>query len=327
MKTNPITISLAICSLVAGLFSCDNTENPVIPSPDATALKNFVSLNINQRTQNFAVDAATGGQIKGNDGTIIKFYPNGFMTLSGEAVSGSVDIELIEIFDRASMLLVEKPTVGKMGNGDLATLISGGEFYVNATQGGLQLKPANGYTITAPTNKTGGPNMNMNLFNGVEVCENDICKNVWEEQNDRKIEVGEFQSTGGIYSAYYAFQNKFGWTNIDRWYNDPRTKTTLFVDVPEGFNNSNCALYMTYDGEKTALARFDKYDETTGLFTEHYGLIPVGLNVHFILVSIVDDEIHYAIQSATIKQNHVEVIDTVESITQEELVALIGNLP
>lgn len=228
MKTHRIKISLAISMLIAGLASCDNPENPKL-KPDAEALENFVLANVTEQTQHFTVDATAGGQIKGDEGTILKFYPNGFMTLGGEAVTGNVDVELIEVYDRATMLLVQKPTVGKMDNGNLATLVSGGEFYVNATQGGIQLKPANGYTITAPTNNTGGPNMEMKLFDGVEICENNICINVWEEQKDRGIEVGEFQSTGGIYSAYYAFQNKFGWTNIDRWYSDPRTLHSLWM--------------------------------------------------------------------------------------------------
>ena len=70
-----------------------------------------------------------------------------------------------------------------------------------------------------------------------------------------------------------------------------------------------------------------KYDDKTKRFTEHYGLIPIGLNVHIILVSIIDDEIHYAIKSTTITENHVEVISAVQSITQEELTALIDDLP
>lgn len=84
---------------------------------------------------------------------------------------------------------------------------------------------------------------------------------------------------------------------------------------------------MIYDGEPTALARFDKFDRETGLFTEHYGLVPIGLNVHFILVNMIEDELHYAIQPATITANHVEVFSKVESITEEELVQRIHDLP
>jgi hypothetical protein len=86
-------------------------------------------------------------------------------------------------------------------------------------------------------------------------------------------------------------------------------------------------VYLAYDGEPTALASFDMYDKDKKLFTEHYGLIPIGLKVHFIFVSIIEDEIHYAIQPATITENHTEVIGEVESITEADLIKLIDDLP
>jgi hypothetical protein len=130
-----------------------------------------------------------------------------------------------------------------------------------------------------------------------------------------------------VFTAYYTFQNKFGWTNIDKWFNDPRPKTTIFVDLPEGYDDSNCAIYLSYDGEPRALAQFDRYDEATGLFTEHYGLIPVGLKVHFIVVSIVEDQWHYAVAAATIGEDHVEVIEELGPTTEAGLEELIDSLP
>ena len=62
---------------------------------------------------------------------------------------------------------------------------------------------------------------------------------------------------GAPVTGYGTFISNFGWTNIDRWYNDPRPKTTLFVDLPEGFDNTNCNVYVSYDGEPTALALLD----------------------------------------------------------------------
>jgi hypothetical protein len=206
-------------------------------------------------------------------------------------------------------------------------LISGGEFYVNATQGGEQLTLKAGFTIVAPTENTGKIDEEMNLFNGEINCEGDDCDLVWQEVNDRGIQIGEFQTTGGFKTAYYVFQSEFGWTNIDKWYSDPRPKTKIFVDVPDGYDRSNCAVYMAYDGEPTALASFDTYDDEKKLFSEHYGLIPIGLKVHFIFVSIIEDEVQYALQSATISENHVETIDDIKAITQEELVTLIHALP
>jgi hypothetical protein len=327
MKTNKYTLALMVGLALSGLTACDDNDKPATPKPDGDALAAFVEANIEEQSQSFTLDAEAGGQIKGSQGTTIKFQANAFLTQAGTPVTGTVDIELVEIYNRSSMLLTHKPTVGRNGDDKLAMLISGGEFYVNATQGGNQLKPASGYLIIAPTNNTGGPDLDMNIFTGVEECEADLCKIVWEEEKERGIEIGEFQDAGGVTSAYWAFQSQFCWTNIDKWYSDPRPKTTIFVDVPDGFDNTNCAVFIVYDGEPTALGRFDQYDEETGMFTEHYGLIPIGLEAHIVLVSIIDDEIHYAIQSTTIVENHIEVIDEVHSITEAELIDLIDDLP
>ncbi len=329
MKKNNIIIAIGISLLLMALSSCDDSETPAKPTPDAAALQAMTDENIEAKTQHFTIDATTGGQIKGTQGTIVEFPASAFLTAANGVVTGTVDIELIEIYTRSSMLLTQKATIGKKDNGDKDVLISGGEFYVNVTKDGNVLKPESTYTIIVPTNNTGGPDVEMNMFNGVEECENDTCNMVWVEQKDRKIEIGEFQDVGGVFSAYYAIQSKFGWTNIDKWYNDPRTKTTIFVEVPEGYDNTNCALFIVYDGEPTALGRFDKYDDETNRFTEHYGLIPIGLNVHIILVSIIDDEIHYAMKGTTIVENHIEVISDsdLHTITEEELVTLIDDLP
>jgi len=329
MRTLKFSASMLLASfLCLTITSCDDkNETPKGPEPDEAALHEFFASGINERTQHFTVSSSTGGNITGSQGTVIKFGANAYLTLSGDGIMGNVDVELIEIYDRSTMLLTKRPTNGKKENGDISTLVSGGEFYVNATQNGVKLKPAVGFTIIAPTKNTGDVDQDMRQFRGVEACEGDDCDVTWEENKDRGIEIGEFQGTGGFQTAYYVFQSQFGWTNIDRWYSDPRPKTTIFVDVPEGFDNSNCAVFIAYDGEPTALGRFDRYDEKTGMFTEHYGLIPIGLEVHFILISIIEDKIHYAIQSATITENHVEVIDAVQSITEAELIDLIGELP
>jgi len=327
------TIKISATLLIAGFFclsiiSCDDEEPKLqAPKPDKDALKEFFNSGVSDRTQLFTLNAGTGGHINGSQGTVIKFGGSAFKTLGGEIVTGTVNVELVEIYKRSTMLLTKRPTNGKNDNGSIDMLVSGGEFYVNATQNGVQLKPASGYTIVAPTSNTGEIDQDMRLFDGIETCVGDDCDVTWQENNDRGVEVGEFQTTGGFKTAYYVFQSYFGWTNIDRWYNDPRQKTTIHVDVPEGFDNSNCAVFIVYDGEPAALGRFDKYDQQKGMFTEHYGLIPVGLKVHIILISIIDGSVHYAIQTTTITENHVEKIDAVESITEEELIDLIDELP
>ncbi len=327
MKKNQLQIITGIALLFFIQLGCDKSEAPVKPKPDGAALQALTSTNIQTQTQRFVLDATTGGSIKGSKGAILQFPANGLLTTAGVAVSGNVDIEFIEIYSRSSMLLAQKPSVGKRSDGNKEMLVSGGEFYVNVTKDGSALKPNGGYSIIVPTSNTGASTAGMNLFNGVEDCVDNVCNLVWQEQDaTRGIEVGQFQNVGGVYSAYYAFQNKFGWTNIDRWYSDPRPKSTIFVEVPEGYNNSNCAVFIAYSGVPPALGRFDKFDDKTRRFTEHYGLIPIGLNVHIILVSMAENKISYAIKNVTITENQVVVINEVKTVTEEELIKLINVL-
>lgn len=323
-----LMFAMAMISAMLIPSSCENSseELTVSPVPDGEALNQKFIEGRADRTQQFTLDAGTGGERTSESGTILQFYANSFKDQSGAVVTGEVTIEFIEIYGRTDMLFAKLPTNGKMNDGSIHTLVSGGQFYVNAKKGSEQLVLAQGYSIIVPVSNSGGEDEDMRMFDGVEECFGDECDVVWEEA-DRGLEVGKWQTTGGVFTAYYTFQNKFGWTNIDKWFNDPRPKTTIFVDLPEGYDDSNCAIYLSYDGEPRALAQFDRYDEATGLFTEHYGLIPVGLKVHFIVVSIVEDQWHYAIAAATIGEDHVQVMEDLGPTTEAGLEELIDALP
>lgn len=332
MKNMRVFIKLVLCGFIlVSTSGCDDEKDAKAPVKiDGEAMLENFSAHMDELTQEFAINAASGGMITGDQGTTVMFYPNAFLNQNGTPVTGEVKIDLVEIFKKSDMLLSRRPTNGKKPDGSISTLISGGEFFVNATQNGNQLKLANGFYLTAPVENTGEADHEMFLFDGVETCEGDDCKLEWKQQEQGGVEVVKRDAQGGASgtsTVYMAFQSKFGWTNIDKWYSDPRPKTTIFVDVPEGYDNTNCAVYLSYDGEPTALASFDVYNEGTGLFTEHYGLIPIGLQVHFIFVSVVDGQWNYAIQSATIAANHVEVISNVQPVTEAQLEDLIDDLP
>jgi hypothetical protein len=324
MKMNNYFTTLFFAGLVAmSITGCDDDNNNTAPTPiaitpgDDDKIGPVYQDQLSAMKQTFTLDA-DGGEIEGEDGTVVSFYANSFFKSNGDPVTGDVTIELVEIYKKSQMLLTNMTTQGIDASGNIAMLVSGGEFFVNAKQGDEQLVLNGTFQIAAPVDNTGGLDQGMKPFIGAEQCEEGVCKNVWRQQ-DRDMKMGE--------STYNIFQNQFGWTNIDRWYSDPRPKTTLFVDVPEGYDNTNCSVYLSYDGEPTALASFDRYDSATGLFTEHYGQVPIGLEVHFIMVSVIDDQWYYAIKGATIGAEHVETFTELQPITEAALVTLIDDLP
>ncbi len=132
MKKIWISSALIVFALAT---SCKKEE--VIPTPDpttkedGTALKNFYSQNLNELKQTFTVDASIGATLICTKGTKITIFPNSLLNGSGQTVSGNVTVELIEIYDRATMILGNKPTMGRLPNGDIAVSAEGKYMKVN----------------------------------------------------------------------------------------------------------------------------------------------------------------------------------------------------
>ena len=326
------TIILGAAASLLLLTSCEKNDDLDVPNNANQTAEIFGGLEfensiLNSREndlQLFSVDATAGGLIVGEQGTNINFPPSAFEHLGGESVTGPVDIELVEIYNRAEMLKKQLPTNGKQNNGDISTIISGGEFFINATQNGQQLVPAAAFELNAPTDNF---NTAMTVFRP-ENCETLDCEVVWVEDEDAQVMGGEVQNADGSWSSsYIAPLTGFGWTNLDRWYSYAGPKTLILVDVPAGFDDSNSAVYVSYDGEPTALAFLDTYDATLEVFSEHYGQMPIGQQVHFIFVSVQDGNYVYAIQAATIVDGHTEVIGTTQITSEAGITALINALP
>ncbi|GAB1855350.1 hypothetical protein MHTCC0001_01830 [Flavobacteriaceae bacterium MHTCC 0001] len=304
--------------------SNDDSDNDIVIRPNATDFNELRDDALENLTQHFTFNADDGSINLTSEKGVAIYINASCLTLNGNAVTGEVNLEFVELFDKGNMLTTNKPTMGTLPNGDKALLISGGEFFVNATQDGEVLETTCGFQMTIPTDLTGGPDNDMTLWEG-RIDENGNL--AWDEQ--REDTAG---GQGGVFAEgnqYYGFFNSFGWSNVDRFYNDPRPKTTILVAVPDGYDNTNSAVYISYDGEDTGLANLDTYDAGTGLFSEHYGQIPIGLECHIIFATEDGNNWKYAIKSATIAENDVITFieDETAIATEAELTTIINNLP
>jgi hypothetical protein len=250
------------------------------------------------------------------------------LTLDGSSVTGNVNLEFVELFEKGNMLTTNKSTMGILPNGDRAMLVSGGEFFINATQNGEGLRTNCGVNVRIPTNLSGGDDHDMVIWKGIEDEKGNVA---WEEERDQDGGKGnifiERGTQGG--NQYYALFGGFGWSNVDRFYSDPRPKTQILVDVPAGYDNDNSAVYLSYDGEETGLANLDTYDVGLELFSEHYGQIPIGLECHVIFATEENGMWKYAVKAVTIVDNGTVVISDGETalVTETELTTIINGLP
>ncbi len=106
-----------------------------------------------------SIDATTGGSFYGTGGVRNVFPPNGFQTATGASVTGMVQVQVADYIKRSDMIF---SGIAPISNAQ--PLISGGEVYLNATQGGqtLYMKPGNRCQINLPQKHT--PPSGMQLF-------------------------------------------------------------------------------------------------------------------------------------------------------------------
>ena len=316
-------IAVTLTLLTLTLTSCsqnDKDYSATIIPPSAQQFSNIRALSLENITQHFEFNADDGSiSLLTENGVKIAINAN-CLSKNGDVVSGTVALEYVEIFKKGNMITTNKPTMGILPNGDKAMLITGGEFFFEATQNGVPLEINCAMEIIVPVSLTGGEDPEMIMWNGIIDADGDLA---WDEEEQRDGKAGVFPEGG----KYYAFVQKFGWTNIDRFYSDPRPKTIIKVQPPSGYNYQNSAVYLSYDGESSALAQLDTFDE--GLFSEHYGQIPIGLKGHLLFVTEDNGVWRYKIKPLTIAENQITsfTIEETTTATEAELILIINSLP
>ena len=304
MKTSikkQIAIALVAIFSIVSLNSCKKNET-TINRPTATEFNALQDAALNSLKETHTFLAEAGTTFTSRKGSRIYFPPYSF-TRNGAPVTGNVTLELIELQDAGNMAATKKTTMGLLPDGNKAVLVSGGEFNINVKQNGNPLDLVIPITVTTPANLTDSGRANMDLFNGVIDAKGDLT---WEKVTDSTGHplvqtIDAINPTNGQMELHYnTLVSHFGWTNIDRFYSDPRPKTTMLVSVPEGYNYDNCALYIKYVGLGSSLARLDTYNSSTKLFSEHYGQIPIGTECHLIFCTEENGKWKYATKRITI---------------------------
>jgi len=296
-------------------------EMTEIPKNDE--FTNFYHEMTETRKQVFNVSANEPVSIEGANGTRLICGENNFVYEWGGVVEGEIQIEMIEVFNKADMILLDKATSGVTEDGAaIDALISGGEIFVRATQGGSEVNLMSPMRVEVPTTS---PDTDMIKFVEIDQRGDNLLWGVAEDPAMRVEEDRKGEGEGNFVTAYDILPGEWGWTNIDKWASDPCAKTEIFVEVPGGHDPSNTEVYLSYDGEPGRLANFDTWDGSR--FSEHYGQICIGLDCHFVAVTNVGGSLEYAIQAATITSGHTEVISSFTPISEAALIAAINALP
>ena len=342
MKTK---LFLALGAL-AFLYACSN-EEPAKATLNMKAADQDNELAILQAQaldglkQKFVFDSSQEYvELRTKGGARLEIFPQN-LTVKGQPVSGSVVVEFIEIYNRGDMATANKTTSG-LANGQeqnpeqpaLNPLISGGEFFINmTTEEGQNIDEGAGYTLAVPTEQTGGADEEMTVWTGEED---------WEEgdndggDGDGDVKWDEDQNDDGSdkdapveQDEYILNLDEFGWVNIDKLAEFPQEKTTIYVDVPDGFDDNNSKIYIAFQGQQNMLVQLNTYNAATGYFGENYNLMPIGVQCHIIFVSGQGGNWLYAVKTITITPNGVETISSsdITVATQSSVINMLNNLP
>lgn len=328
MKTN-FTSKLVALMISASLMatSCKNDAVDLgLASPSSANFKEIRAKALEDLLQTKTFKAEDGLSFTSDKGVKVTINPNCLRDQSNNLVTGDVTLSFVEIFDRGNMILTNKPVMGKDGAGNLLPLVTGGQYNISLSKGNQTLKPGCIFTVSVPASNTGALDSEMKLWEGNIDEDGNLA---WEEKNRDGAQGKEAGMGANTQTARYdIWDSEFGWANVDRFYNDPRPKTQIKVTVPSGYNNENSGVYLAYEGEPNVLAQLDTYDTQDHYFSEHYGFIPIGMNLHVVFVSESNGSVVYAIKKATIIENGVIVIHTGELQTgsKSSLVGLINAL-
>lgn len=232
--------------------------------------------------QTFLVNAVTGGTIIGAKGTKIDIPGGAFIDANGNIITEMVSLNLVEVPTKKDILFSGVLTEA---NGQL--LVSGGEFLVEARkQNGdaLQLNPqlvgaGQGVRVEVPAEN--GADRDMKLFvrrerqPGGQQNNNDDPK-TWTPAS--------YAPFGGGSNSYVFNLPEFQWVNIDKFYSDPRPKTTV-TSLPSFKDNNNVSdleVIMVFKDVTTVCPI--PFNSSIQKFESYHNAVPVGAEVIVVII-------------------------------------------
>lgn len=303
---------LALSVLLLATSCTDDIDDNI--NLEATTSEKFYGLfqaEMTNQTQTFVFDSESGLVTFVSDNGVYLTIDGSCLRKNGQPVTGQVNLEFIEIFDRSTMLLTNKLTMG-LDNGQKKLLISGGEFYINATQDNVNLTLTCEMSLAVPTALTGGTAPEMAPFIGTVDANGNI---LWELSPMIESWNGTLNPNSNEQS-YNALLNNFGWFNYDFFMDDNLPMTEITANVPVGYGHGNSIILLATSNIPNSLGSIG-------------GVYPIGLDCHLIFLSEQDGKFLYSIkENQTLVNNHVVnfPLSEMQLVTAAEMRTIIDAL-
>lgn len=139
------------------------------------------------------VDVQSGDVLIGDQGTLVKIYPNSFVNLDGSPVTEKVEVELVEFYDPVDVFFSGIPMAYDSA-ASVYPFYSGGMFSLNAkTTSGKEVKlnPASAIEVTMPKKEAEG--LSFYYFDEEKGKWTNEDKKVREFEAEKKIDIVQLQ--------------------------------------------------------------------------------------------------------------------------------------
>lgn len=317
----PLSKSTLLAAMIISLaiLGCKKDEEPVVPvTPVTPGLSSLNSLYAHKgaQSQYFTINNNAIQTITGAHGTMITFNANTFVTMAGAPVTGNVTIELKEILDKKTMLLSNVSTNAELyPSGPKEPLVSGGEFYVHATQGNAQLKLAPGQQYSTFLPSATPATQGMSLFDGTATTDGIL----WSANAD---------SGSAVYAqiapqGYFTVCDSLDWGNADRFLNAPNY-TTVSLNLSGTFDPNQIKAFTWYDNVKVVWSFWDAFNSTTNVYSDSH--TATGVSIHLIVISVKDGVLYTAMIPATLMPNAVYNL-TMTATDEDTFANSLNSLP
>lgn len=318
MKPNTITGILMAAAMVSLSVACKKDKQPVPVAPFAKAAE-FWDAN-KAKAQEFKGDAAAGFTITGAKGVKIVFPPNAFRDQAGQIVTGNVTVKLTEILSKKDILLS-----GPMTESNGKLLVSGGEILVEADLNGKPLVAMEkGINVEVPQVMKAGE---MQLFvQGRREPGPNGVPNTNLQQSPLTWIAAPYAPFGHGPNTYTFDLPAFTWVNCDRFYFDPRPKTTITVlpDFKDGNQVSDLQVMLVFRDITTVVTL--PYNTFLQKFESYASSLPVGIEADLVILGKdADGYIQFGTQHITVEANqHIDA--AIRRTAQADIDAFLNNI-
>ncbi|SFD83113.1 hypothetical protein SAMN05518672_103407 [Chitinophaga sp. CF118] len=343
MKENP-TEKLSVKSTIAAAASQDGLELHKFLRDKGPAFERF-TINLQERPQ-----------VKTKSSTIYTFTRNSLVYPNGSPVTGNVTISIKEISTPSNMIFADRQTSTSTGE----ALVSYGEFFVSAQQGGVELKlrPDSAVIVQVPARQgelkrvpmwAGDTTITVstagfNYVNQFTTVSTQVSANKgvdWQPVTSSSASFALFDGTTSTYN--FRLDSLMQWRNCDALANSTNPKTTVLVY----FNtNYNPATGISYTGEEPSMLYFKPLGQNTIIklyntiftppagfegFLSYQNTIPVGLQGTFLAISCINGVFYAEQKTVTIPApaaglDYVSFSFNPTAVSASTLVTLITNM-